>query len=691
MLLACAAAFLAALLVLVVPGLPLVLALRLRPLTSLAMLAPASVTVVTVSAQAAHLLGVRWSLLVPLLGGLVAGALALALGRMLRGLGARRRAGSSPRRADDEGTATPTGATAVGSAGAVEATGSTAAPPAPARGRTLALVLGLGLGGTAIVVRALHGMGDPAAITQTYDGIFHLNAVRAILDAQDASPGTVSTVNLPAGERGYYPAAWHQLASLVVMASGQSIPLASNALMLVVAAAVWPLGILALVATCTRTGPVGLFAAGALTGTAFAFPLALMTWGLLLPNFLSTALLPLVVLVAAHALGLAPPGRGRLAARSLVVLVPVVALAVVAAHPQGLHAALVLTLPMALWAAIAGIAGIPDRLGSGRRTRPIALPLGALVVLLGAVPVAWLHLRPTRGASSWAPHSDIATALAAGLGMSGQRVLPALLPAVLVGLAVLVVAARSRARWMLPPLAASVGLYVVAAAVTDRELRYLLTGPWYTDAFRLAAIIPVLAIPVLALGFDAAGSAVRGRAILARLVVAVPVLALLAGAVLGPAARDQNALMGTYWRQPNAVSADERALLTHAATVVPADARIIADPWTGGSLVWALGDRQVVAPTPGSALDADDRLLLRDLGRIGSDPAVCDAAARENARYVFTSGERNLWHRRSANHGPADAVRAGAATQVAQVGPASLWRLDPCRGTDGELELTGNG
>src|SRR5699024_6769395 len=56
------------------PGLPPVLALRLRPLTALVAVVPFSLLAVAVAAEAGHLLGVPWSLASPLLVGLVLGA-----------------------------------------------------------------------------------------------------------------------------------------------------------------------------------------------------------------------------------------------------------------------------------------------------------------------------------------------------------------------------------------------------------------------------------------------------------------------------------------------------------------------------------------------------------------------------------------------------------------------------------------
>lgn len=747
-------AFVAALGVLVIPGLPLVIALRPRPFTGAALLAPASLVVVAMAAEGSHAVGAGWSPATPVVVGLIAGALVLAARRILSRPGRTRRAaprGTVPRDAAD---------------------GSP-------RARALAALLGLVIGGVVIAVRALHGMGGIDAISQTYDDIFHLSGVRAILDARDGSAAVVSTLNLPEGSTGFYPAGWHELASLVVMTSGRSIPLASNALMLLVGAVVWPLGIVALVAGCTRARPAGLCAAGALTGASFAFPLALMTWGLLLPNFLSTAMLPTVVLVAAQALGLAPRTRERLRPLQLVIAVPVAVCAVLWAHPQGLHASLVLVAPMALWAAVGGILarvrGRRDRTSASATARAAAsgvgripstdgrapsddgrnprrrFPLfacGAALVLIALIPFAWSQLRPSRGASAWPAHMHITEALRAGLGMSGAHVPPAVPPALLAGLAMLVVLAFSRSRWMLPPLLASTFLFVVAAAVGDRDTRYLLTGPWYDDSYRLAALIPVLAIPVLALAIDllartagalparlrrvrtrrsarvgqhsaraglpaeaghtagaelatGAGLAARsgrpahgGRITAPRaqaLVAAVCILGLLAPAVRSPTARHEDALMDRYWQHPHVVSSDELAVFAQADALVPAHATIIADPWDGGSLLWALEDRRVLAPTPASALSEDDRLLLRGLGRIDSDPAVCDAAARQDARYVFTSTERALWRRRSPNHGPEDAARNGSAVELHREGKAALWELLPCRGSDGRMELTGHG
>src|SRR5699024_4383628 len=88
-----------ALLVLSGPGLPPVLALRLRPLTACVALVPFSLLAIAISAEAGHLLGVPWSIASPLLLGLLLGAVLWLPGR---------------RRATDAATTEDDGAESVG-------------------------------------------------------------------------------------------------------------------------------------------------------------------------------------------------------------------------------------------------------------------------------------------------------------------------------------------------------------------------------------------------------------------------------------------------------------------------------------------------------------------------------------------------------------------------------------------------
>ncbi|WP_341856845.1 DUF6541 family protein [Brachybacterium sp. GPGPB12] len=250
----------------------------------------------TLAAEAGHLLGVPWSPLSPLVLGAPLGAALPPLRRRLPAPAADGADGVAAGKGSD-GAASPADGSPVTGIGALAAT---------RRGRAGALLTGLVIGGGAIAIQALGVMGSVRAVSQTYDNVFHLNAVRHILRLGDASAGTVGGMTaLPGAER-FYPALWHQAVSLVVRLSSQEIPLASNMVMLLLAVVVWPLGLMALVRTCTRSGPVGWMAAGALAGISGAFPLSLMAFGILSPYFLSMILMPVLVIMLVHLAGLAP-------------------------------------------------------------------------------------------------------------------------------------------------------------------------------------------------------------------------------------------------------------------------------------------------------------------------------------------------------------------------------------------------
>lgn len=54
--------------------------------------------------------------------------------------------------------------------------------------------------------------------------------------------------------------------------SQQGIPLASNVVMLLLAAVLWPVALMTLMRTCTTAGPLGWMIAGTLAGVTGAFP-----------------------------------------------------------------------------------------------------------------------------------------------------------------------------------------------------------------------------------------------------------------------------------------------------------------------------------------------------------------------------------------------------------------------------------
>lgn len=132
------------------------------------------------------------------------------------------------------------------------------APPRPGRGADAAgaasssrLVTGaVGAAACALGAALIIGMGSPAAPPQAFDAVFHLAAVGAVREGGSASSlGGLSA--LYQGARVYYPSVWH---GVVALLPGGPVE-ASNAMILAVGAAAWPLGVAGLLTEALRAAP----------------------------------------------------------------------------------------------------------------------------------------------------------------------------------------------------------------------------------------------------------------------------------------------------------------------------------------------------------------------------------------------------------------------------------------------------
>lgn len=683
MLISSIVAALAVLCVLVAPGLPLVAGLRMRLLPTAALVAPASFMVIAVAAEIGHRWHLGWSIWLVVVVGLLAAAplwlvdAALAVLQRQRPLprrgAARWLVGTSGARRRSHGAST--GREVIG---AHVRPGT--APWWRAHGAPAA---GLLIGGGSIVGLTLSMTGGIDAVSQTYDGIFHLNAVQYILQMHDASAFVVGGMTQLPGTESYYPALWHQAASLVALVGGQELPLSADMLMVAVAALVWPLGLMALVRHCTGAGPLGVLLTGAFAGISLAFPFALSSFGLLLPTFLSTALLPAIVLLLTQTLRIGGRPRDHFSPLALAVLVPTTTLAVALAHPQGVFGTLTMAVPILVWAIL---------LRSAALVRPSWRALAAWAATLLAAGGTWLvitriwtTLRPSQKSSPWGPTAELWQGIwnAVGLSTNGSIRVVSVAPALIIAVLVVAAVRRSRGRWMIAGFLGAATMSVLAQVLPVGDVRYFWTGPWYSDPFRLVALPVVLGIPLIALGVDQLASLVRGRG---RAVVALACAAAVACLAFIPAPfRDGLRGYASQWQSPDLLSSDERALLEELPSLVPADAVIATNAWNGSSLAYAIGHRNVLNKTGSFQAAKPVHLLNGKLDEARTDPVVCDAAHDLHVGYALDFGPDEIWRKKATYTGLNEISETGSATLVKRIGDASLWKMKPCRGTDGQV------
>ena len=650
---------------LLLPGLLVSLALRFKGFDALALAPAFSVGTIVLASTAAPFVGLGFGLLP-----VAAVALVLAAAGAWA---ARARAAQAPRAAQASGEV-------------------------PWWRRDAAAFAAVVIAGGLLAARVLQITGTPDAISQTYDAVFHLNSVRYALDTGQSSSLTLG--GMTGG--GFYPAGWNAVATLVAVTTGAGVTVAVNITSLVLAAVSWPLSVVLLAKWVVSARPAGILGAGIAAASLGAFPLLMLDFGVLYPNLLAISVLPASIALAASLAGFAP-GRAAVPPAVLpAVLALLLALTGLAvAHPTTFMAWLTWTLPMAAilsWQAI-------RQAWPNRRTAPRPLvarvsgAAGYAVVFL----TLWIVLRPPADAAFWGPNGTAPQAFGEALSFSPVDLSPAWLvaPLALLGLWACFQAPR-RFAWIGSVYLIFAGLYVVVAGFPKSPTRDFLTGVWYNDSPRIAALLPVVGVVLTAVGLDWAArtlAAARDRHRVLALALdgpvrtgstATTVYRASAGLVLVLAAiglgqqggfKEEVQLASSRYELDDdspLVSADELALIHRLKDTVPADAVLIDNPYTGAALSYALGGRKSAQLHIMSSVSPAVQKIYDSAASVATDPSVCEAVREANGYYILDFGSKEI-HR--GYHTPPGLFRLEHNPGVKLVdseGRARLYKITAC-------------
>ena len=548
-----------------------------------------------------------------------------------------------------------------------------------------------------LTVRVTVYIGDPGNISQTNDAAFHLGAVRAIIEHANASSFGLAGLIDPAAIGGFYPGAWHATDSIVSMLTGD-IAVSTNILALVFSAVVWPLGITWLTQIILRRR-LASAAAAAMSPVFVIFPLEMIQYGVLYAYFLAVALLPAavaaVIAVTSRWSGAAAaPLRGRIAAPALAFGIGAVALAFA-------QTSVIAAWGLLLWLYAAGGVVASWRRGERGLVWRVA-GLAAGLIALGAV---WFMLGRLVTAGTWRAWRGGVQALLEILSAGFVGTPPAWWVSILLIVGLFAVLRRSGARWMAVGWLALAFLAFVAYAVRTDIIRVLLVGPWYSDPYRLAALVPVMMIPVAAAGVvflvdfgtawavrlrRAAGRAGICPRVLQARIGAVAVGVLLAIGITAVAVQPlvlryklQDGFAESespYWVTGTAwLDRDERALLARVADEVEPGATVLGNPGTGAALGYFLTGVDIFPAKWPVPTNPAYTLLKTELPNAATDPAVCEAVRDLNAGYVLDFGEGDV--------GPGIVQKMPGFTGFEGVpgfelvdseGEAKLWRITAC-------------
>jgi hypothetical protein len=587
-------------------------------------------------------------------------------------------------------------------------------PPSDPRRYSLAVVAGAGLAAVIGAGTFVKGIRSPAAISETWDAVYHYNAIRYIEQTGKASPLTIGTLGQPSSQGRFYPDAWHTMATLLALLTRASIPVAATVTCLVIAVLIWPLGCLLLARHLFGAASSRAIAAVVITGLLSslfgAFPWMMTGWGVLWPNALGMAMAP-----AGVALGMSitriSDGDTFGPPRWLFGIVGAWAIGI--AHPNSaLSVAVVCLIPVLM-------AVGPYVLDQWRRHSLRTTAVVACIVAVAAVGVVVASgLAPIRHVmtQNWPITEKPGYALVSALSDSTNGQAPQLLLASFTFVGMVACFLWRQRRWLVVAQLILVALYVASAAISW-HIAHLITGLWYADSHRIAAILPIVTIPLATIGVLAVGewllqalprsgshAAVSVRPGTLALGLPLAIGGLLAVATAAQSLPANEHAVGYQFNTEgdrSMVGRPKLEFLQTVAGVVPPTALVADDPFDGTALMFALSGTHVLFPQVDPTTNNSDMAYLAlNLVNIRTDPRACALVRQYDVGYMIVAPDNFLGRKEKA--GPPGTDYSGVAAPLpgagfrlmVEDGPLRLYKITICQPPNqagGPVEAVGRG
>jgi hypothetical protein len=588
-----------------------------------------------------------------------------------------------------------------------------------------------GLAAGIVATNFMLGVRDPHLPSQTIDAGFHYNAVLAVIRSGLPDGGQVGAASGGA-VTAWYPPLWHDLTAMVSSLTGVNVVIGANAVAWAIGGVVWPLSMVWL---CSRILPharlLTTMALGLCTGAITLFPYLMLSFGVLWPNVLSLAALPAAIALTLMVLHLMPRSSHAqddissagvaadgatldenevAAVRGGVAVGPelswwtvlfvgfVGCVGMFFAHPGALFA-------LGIWAGVGSVllstrlVVRSQKLGARQLRHSLLLLLGGWLVVLGAW--AALNLIPALNSVrdfNW--HELMTMNQAMGQALTLSTIITK--AHWVLGVAVLWGFYRllnvPRLRWLLMSHVYLVFLYMLCAGSSSWLAREL-TGFWYNDAQRIAALIPMTAVPLAALGITGAVDAlgrfvgrvsadVFSRPLPPRRALGIACLAMLVyPAAIYPSQGIGDGMRVLHDRYNNAnfshllVTADEQALYEKLATQIPAGETVLGSPFTGAQFSGIWSGHRVVIPHTGSNPTPDVALVSQKFKSFTTDPQVCAAVKRLKVGVVVDDFDRYgaTDERQASYSGLVDLYDTPGLTPIGYGASVVIYRVGACK------------
>lgn len=343
-------------------------------------------------------------------------------------------------------------------------------------------------------------MGNAAGMDQTYDDLFHYALMRNFLNSSDYSILHCSMYSDLNAITSYYPAGLHLIVASVSSVTNSSILITNNAVLFIIVSIIWTSGWLYLLDTLFPVNHTSLVVGSFLVLACVSFPWLFLTYGRITPNLLSFCLLPATLAIFVNAFKSGVSKNNRLLH---FVLVIICGSSAVFTQPNFIFSCMVLLYPFCiekiLWAKF--------KICFLQKHYNFSIMFAILFTLCFLCVWLVIYRMPFMNdvlSVNWPSITPLRDAIINNFTLShGRRVtIQNILLTALILLGIVFIFKSKRNLWLI--ISYSFMLFMcVWCARYEGNLKHLMSGFWYTDLYRINALLTISAIPLMVSGLSA--------------------------------------------------------------------------------------------------------------------------------------------------------------------------------------------
>lgn len=360
---------------------------------------------------------------------------------------------------------------------------------------TILLYLAIGVCVTCFVFA--QGIENPENFSREFDAAYHYPAIRGILDDGIFSILDVRTFPDIEASGVFYPALWHIIVAIVASITGIDLTICANAVIFVGLAFLFPLGIFGMLSWIFKDDR-RVVIAGSIFALAFAaFPWGNLIYGQIVSNFYANAMIPSAILLFMVMLRSFQEKENR---SFCVALFLMALITLVSTQPNSVFTA-------GIFCAVYLIRFCFDMIDMSLRIRnKIAAKVFACLGIVFIACCIWdsmfliSFIKQISIFNEFTIYS-VKDAIIRSIFLSfTERIFPQFILAMLVWIGFFACMFTRGRRWLCFPFLIGLFIYVVSASCLG-DFAHTVSGFWYNDPPRTAAMVCIFAIPLASFGF----------------------------------------------------------------------------------------------------------------------------------------------------------------------------------------------